>query len=390
MTHFRKRFPAESIEQINKIYLTNRSKSEDSFVESVNDSDNTDEANPTHRGKLLVDATVTPADITFPTDIKLLNKGREKLEGIFDTLFKHNTDGSTKPRTYPKVARKDFLTYQKKRSSGSKATCKAIRKQLNYINRDLGHIDMLLDKGISLSVLSKSEYRNLLVVREVYRQQQEMYDERKRRISHRILSISQPHVRAIKRGKAGSNWEFGAKVSIGLCDGATTIHKVSWENFNERKDLQPQLIDYFNTHGYWPESIHADKIYSTKANRDFCKEKEIRFTGEHLGRPFKDLLVRRSKEKQRIADARDRNAVEGKFGESKRKYGLNQIKAKLSETSETVIHLIFLIMNLEDELRKGAFSFSLELIHCLHAQLEKTLNVLNENLTELNSERLKE
>ncbi len=34
---------------------------------------------PIPSGKLLMDATVTPADITYPTDLKLLNETREKL-----------------------------------------------------------------------------------------------------------------------------------------------------------------------------------------------------------------------------------------------------------------------------------------------------------------------
>jgi len=50
-------------------------------------------------------------------------------------------------------------------------------------------------------------------------------------------------------------------------------------------------------------------------------------------------------------DARNRNAVEGKFGEGKRKYGLSRIAAKLKETSESAIMLQFLVMNLEHRLR---------------------------------------
>ena len=50
-------------------------------------------------------------------------------------------------------------------------------------------------------------------------------------------------------------------------------------------------------------------------------------------------------------DGSERNAVEGKFGEGKRKYGLGLIRARLQETSETVVALQFLIMNLEHKLR---------------------------------------
>ena len=50
-------------------------------------------------------------------------------------------------------------------------------------------------------------------------------------------------------------------------------------------------------------------------------------------------------------DAKERNAVEGKLGEGKRKYGLACIFAKLKETSECVISMQFLVMNLEHKLR---------------------------------------
>ncbi|GER71201.1 hypothetical protein BpJC7_25040 [Weizmannia acidilactici] len=56
-------------------------------------------------------------------------------------------------------------------------------------------------------------------------------------------------------------------------------------------------------------------------------------------------------------DASERNAVEGKFGEGKRKYGLDLIRARLQETSETVIALQFLIMNLGRKLRVLFFKF---------------------------------
>jgi hypothetical protein len=55
-----------------------------------------------------------------------------------------------------------------------------------------------------------------LVVRELYRQQKEMYERKENRIDHRIVSISQPHIRPIVRGKAGSAVEFGGKISISV------------------------------------------------------------------------------------------------------------------------------------------------------------------------------
>ncbi len=46
-----------------------------------------------------MDATCAPADITYPTDLKLLNAAREKTEKIIDVLHQSRGKGHKKPRT---------------------------------------------------------------------------------------------------------------------------------------------------------------------------------------------------------------------------------------------------------------------------------------------------
>jgi len=50
-------------------------------------------------------------------------------------------------------------------------------------------------------------------VAEVYRQQLWMYENKTQKIEDRIVSLTQPHIRPIIRGKAGKHTEFGAKLS---------------------------------------------------------------------------------------------------------------------------------------------------------------------------------
>ena len=87
-------------------------------------------------------------------------------------------------------------------------------------------------------------YQNLLVCREVYRQQLEMVEHNSQRIDDRIVSVSQPHVRPIKRGKAGRETEFGAKLSLSVIDGFSFVDRLSWDNFNESLDLIDQIERY--------------------------------------------------------------------------------------------------------------------------------------------------
>ena len=113
---------------------------------------------------------------------------------------------------------------------------------------------------MSLHVLSKFLYRCLLVVHEVYRQQQEMFEKKTHRVSDRIVSITQPHVRPIVRGKAGKKVEFGAKISASSCMGYSIVDRISWDAYNESEDLKVQAEKYRKRFGYYPASIHADKI----------------------------------------------------------------------------------------------------------------------------------
>jgi IS5 family transposase len=81
----------------------------------------------------------------------------------------------------------------------------------------------------------------------------------------------------------------------------------------------------------------------------FCKERGIYLNGPRLGRPPKETDQKRRRLERRLE--RIRNSIEGKFGEGKRCYQLGRIMAKRQETSESVIMLQFLVMNLEKRLR---------------------------------------
>ena len=341
--YFRERITVDLVKSVNE-----------GMVEKLRESTSSDEVTPEvareiqlgkNRGKLILDATCAPGDISYPTDLKLLNQGREQTEKIIDTLYEPLKDQiSPKPRTYRQVARKDYLKVAKQRRPLSKVKRKGIKKQLQYIQRNLSHIDKLLELGASLTWLKKSQYKMLLVVAEVYRQQLWLYQNNKQSIENRIVSLTQPHLRPIVRGKAGKPVEFGAKLSVSCFEGYVFLDQIRWDNFNESKDLKAQIEDYYRITGYYPESVHVDKIYRTRENRAFCKERGIRISGPPLGRP--PAQVSPEKKKQAKDDEKFRSVIEGKFGISKRRYGLNRVMAKLASTSQTAIAITFFVMNL--------------------------------------------
>ena len=361
MTHFRKRFNKELIASINDEIILSKLKSKKTPIEEEDDD------GLENKGKLLVDATCTPSDVAYPTDLNLLNDAREKTEEIIDTIHELVSIKEKKPRTYRIKARKGYLAVAKKKRPGKKKIRKEIGKQLNYIKRNLEHIENYASDG-GLKLLSKHQYKNLLVVTELYRQQRYMHTEKIHSVDNRIISISKPFIRPIVRGKAKAKVEFGAKVSASVVDGFVFADRISWDSFNEGNDLPMQIEKYKQRYSFYPESVHADKIYITMKNRKYCKERNIRITGVPLGRPKKETSENaaeiKAKKIQFRRDEIDRIQIEGKFGQGKRRFGLGLIMSKLPGTSEVSIMISFLLMNLEKLMRSifcALFSICLRL-----------------------------
>ncbi|KYC34685.1 transposase [Scytonema hofmannii PCC 7110] len=357
LVHFRERISVELVNKVNqemvkKMLEATSSKLSEKKTESPEEEGET----PKNRGKLIIDATCAPGDISYPTDLELLNQARKQTEKIIDLLYEQTLGQlEKKPRTYRERARKDYLAVAKKRRVSQKDRRKAIRKQLQYIKRNLSHIEQLIISGASLEDLSHRQYKMLLVVAEVYRQQLWLYENKKQSIDDRIVSLTQPHIRPIVRGKAGKSVEFGAKLSASCFEGYIFLDHISWDNFNESGDLKAQVEAFKNYTGYYPESVHVDKIYRTRENRAWCKERGIIMSGPPLGRP--PANVSKEKKKQDLESERIRNCIEGKFGQGKRRFSLNRVMTKLAHTSETAIAITFLVMNLSTQLSRLFYAF---------------------------------
>ena len=327
--------------------LKTGSQPDDTGMKVEDEGDNDDQApHPGNKGKLQMDATVCDADIKYPTDLDLLNDSRQKAEELIDELCL-KLDLQDKPRTYRRVARKDFLNMSKMKRKPANVLRKAIRKQINYLKRDIGSINRILDSmGDTPIPFDRMQMKYFFVIQHLLEQQETMYRKRSHQVEDRIVSIHQPHVRPIVRGKTKAKTEFGAKINISLVDGYARVDHFDWDAFNEGQDLQAQVERFRELTGKYPELVQVDKIYLTRENRRFLKEKRIRFTGEPLGRkPVKESKTAYQKRKER-QQAAERNQVEGKFGQGKRGYNLNNIRARLSTTSNSWIGAIIFVLNL--------------------------------------------
>lgn len=293
MVYFRKRLTPEILGEINEMIIRNS--------ETEEKSDNDDESNPpSNSGTMIVDATCAPSQIKYPQDTELLNEAREITEEVIDEL--HIPGNGKKPRTYRKKARKQYLHIARSKKRTAKKVRKAIGQQLSYIKRNLKTIENLPVKTDNLPKQLRSK---LETVKKLYDQQKYMYDNHTHSVSDRIVSISQPWLRPIVRGKSKAPVEFGAKLDISV------------------------------------------------VNLSYCAERKIRLSGPALGRPKKDEICDK---KQDYIDESERVEVERKFSLAKRKCGIGLIVTRLKETTCHCLAMSVLLLNLR-KIGKVLFKF---------------------------------
>ena len=341
LVEFRKRLTEEILIDINELIL--KSDDDDDQSPFSGESDEGSDTQEINKGTVILDATCAPQNIEFPQDINLVNETREKLEGIIDAIC--SRENFIKPRTYRKKARRDYLKLARSKKRTTQRIRKAIRQQLQYIRRDRGYLNQFEMQGIALT---ENESKLLQVLDKVYEQQKFMYDNKVHTIENRIVSISQPYIRPIVRGKSKAQVEFGAKLDLSIVDGYGRIEKISFEAYNESEVLADVIKRYKQRTGHYPERILADKIYRNRNNLAYCKERKIRLSGPALGRPRKDAIIDKKCE---YRDNADRIEVERAFSLAKGSYGLGLIRTKLEETTRGSIVLSILVMNINRKLK---------------------------------------
>ena len=260
---------------------------------------------------------------------------------------------SLKPRTYRKVARRKYLAESKKRQKSKKTLRPAIRYMLNCLDRNIRSINKMLD-CLKSNPLSFKKMKQFWVIQTINDQQRKMYIEKSTRCADRIVSVSQPHVRPIVRGKQGKKVEFGAKLGLALADGFVKAQTIDWNAYNESADLVPHVEAYKELYGYYPSLVQVDKIYGTNENRKWCKVRNIRMTVSPKGKPKELTAYQKRKRKKELSE---RNQIEGKIGQAKQGYKLNQIRAKLDKTSNSWIGITLFITNLVKFATINGFQF---------------------------------
>lgn len=337
LVEFRKRLTDDIVSEINEmIFEFNRPDDPPSGGSS---SDNSSDCSEENEGTIILDATCAPQNIAYPQDINLLNEARMNLEEMVDYIA-YTFDYYT-PRMYRQNARKDYLNLAKMKKRSTKKIRKALKQQLQYVRRDLGYIDNFLAQDDV--TLTDRQKERLETIRKVYEQQHYMYTNNVRSVKDRIVSISQPYLRPIIRGKAKAPVEFGAKLDMSIDEhGFARLEKYSYDAYNEAEVMVTAVERYKQRTGHYPKRVLVDQIYRNRENRAFCKSHGIRISGPALGRPKPETM---EEKKQGYADNTDRIEVERGFSLAKRCYGLGLIRTKLDSTTRNSIAMSILTMN---------------------------------------------
>lgn len=289
---------------------------------------------------LITDATCAPVNIKYPQDTHLLNQARLNLEGDIKAMSRELQ--VKPPRTYKREAHAKWTAFSRKPRRWGKETRKQIKAQLQYIRRDLRYVDELLDQGATLSI---PQAKRLGAVRILFDQQDYMYRNHTHHMADRLVSLSEPDIRPIVRGKAKSPVEFGPKIDVSIMDGVIDIERFSFYAFNESSDLAATLDHYYDVHGAYPGEVLMDTLYHTRENLGLCANLGIRVSGPRLGRKPKHVSA-----EQRHADTdaeNRRGAIERRFAFVKGTLGLDLVKEKTAETIAVAVDTAVVMANLE-------------------------------------------
>jgi IS5 family transposase len=257
---------------------------------------------PGDLARVIVDTTVQPKNITFPTDAKLLNRAREKLVKLAKKL------GVELRQSYTRVGKFALIRHQRyAHAKQFKRANRALRKLKTFLGRVIRDIARKIDGDPGL----ETAFARLLSLARRVRAQ-----ERGQR-GPKVYSLHAPEVECIGKGKAHKPYEFGVKVSV-----ATTLkHSKGGQFVVHAQALPGNPYDGHTLAGVIPaieqlvghtiERLHADAGYRG-----------------HNAPPEYKFKIYTSKQKRRVTpqikrEMRRRSAIEPVIGHTKNEHRMD-------------------------------------------------------------------
>ena len=200
-----------------------------SSAATVSDSSQDVKSGSTNSGTLKIDATCSDAEVRYPTDLDLLHDGCEVLERIIDRFC--DIADMARPTTDFKAVHAAYSKLIKKKNKPRRELKRCAEYLLSMLSRSIRTTLSLIGRTTTdkFMLLKRRDRELLLTIMRMYHQQKSMFDAGVHQCDNRIVSIFQPHVRPMVRGKARAKVEFGSKIGASVVDGFTFIDHFSWE-----------------------------------------------------------------------------------------------------------------------------------------------------------------
>lgn len=160
---------------------------------------------PQDTRRVIVDTTVQPKNVMFPTDAKLLHRARERLVRLSKEV------GLDLRQSYVRIGKQMLIRHQRyAHAKQFKRAGKALKKLKTYLGRTSRDIARKIEGDEDLEMIFKWPLYQASAVLE----------QRQRQRGRKIYSLHAHEVECIGKGKAHAPYEFGVKVSV-----ATTMQR---------------------------------------------------------------------------------------------------------------------------------------------------------------------
>ena len=286
--------------------------------ESLSVATRTKAAKPADFSKVIVDTTVQPKAVAFPTDARLMHRARERLVRLA------RKTGVGLRQSYERVGKRALIAHQRyahaKQFKRARRALKTIHTYLGRVARDIGR---RIKGKPGLEAAFATPLSQAWHVRE----------QRHRQRGPKIYSLHAPEVECIGKGKAYRPYEFGVKVSL-----ATTLKRSKGGQFIAHvKALPGNPYDGHTLSTIIPEieaqiGVGLKRIVADKGYRGHNAPPEHRFkvylSGQRRG--VTDAIKR---------DLRRRSAVEPVIGHAKNEHrlGRNHLAHRQGDAANAVL-----------------------------------------------------
>lgn len=281
-----------------------------------------------HRHVSMQDATVYESYVKFPTDVKLLWDCVHWVHQQIACLCKCHR--LPMPRSKYKEQKIKQLSFSKKRKKTHKEERRRRAALLYLLPKLLGQLQALLNLGQPIiATIKPPVFERIRTVRRILQQQRYHYEQPKKSVPERIVSLYKPYLRPIVRGKENRPVEFGAKVHQLQVGGCNFIEHLDFEAFHEGIRLKKAIWQHRQWFGP-VRQLAADSIYANNRNRTWCREEKIATSFKPKGRQGADQEQKKIL-RSTLSTVRA-TVLEGSFGNEKNHYLLRKVKARTQET----------------------------------------------------------